>query len=253
MGANMIRTGSLGLLASLALTPVAQAQSDYSPAHMAELRAEQASPRKAVPFDPKNFDKFVGAYELFPNAVEWVTRDGSHYLIRLTGQTAGEIFPESQTKFFSNETRAQFSFESDARGQVTALVVHQNGTKPRAPRISAQAAKAVEDALLARIRANKPAPGTEESLRRYIVSLEKGEPNYQEMTPNLSDVVHAQAPIILQQIASFGPLKSIRFKSVNAAGMDVYDVAFKNREVTWMIAPLTSDGKVYMRGFQIRD
>jgi hypothetical protein len=249
----MVRTLSLALLASLAPTPFARAQTDLSAARSAEMRAEQAAPRQAVPFDPKNFDKFVGAYELFPTAIEWVTRDGSHYLIRLTGQSAGEIFPESQTKFFSNETRAQFSFESDASGHVTALVVHQNGTEPRAPRISAQAAKALEDALLARIKAGKPAPGTEESLRRYIASLEKGAPNYQEMAPNLSAAVHEQLPMILQEIAGFGPLKSITFKSVSAAGMDVYDVDFENGKVTWMIAPLTADGKVYMRGFHVRD
>jgi hypothetical protein len=248
----MIWTSILILLSSLALIPFAWAQTELSATHVAELRAEQAAPRHAVPFDPKDFDKFIGAYELFPTAIEWITRDGSHYMIRLTGQSVGEIFPESQTKFFSNETRAQFSFENDAGGHVTALVVHQNGAEPRAPRISVRAGKALEAALVARIKAGKPAPGTEASLRRYIVSLENGKPNYQEMAPNLSAVVHEELPMILPQIAQFGPLKSITFRSVNPAGMDVYDVEFANSKVTWMIAPLTADGKVYMRGFQVR-
>lgn len=249
----MIRASILALLASLALTPVARAQDDAAANRMAELRAEQAVPRTAVPFAPKNFDKFVGAYQLRPNAIFWITRDGSHYFSRLTGQVAVEDFPESQTKFFSNEVRDQISFDQDASGQVTGLVLHQNGMELPAPRITVEAGKAVEDALTARIRANQPSPGTEESLRRYIDSLEKGEPNYQEMTPALAVIVHAQLPTILSEIARFGALESITFKSVNVVGMDVYDVEFEHAKVTWTNAPLTADGKVYGRGFQIRN
>ena len=247
----MIRTLIPVLLASLVLGP-AFAQTDPS-ARTAELRAEQAVPRKPVAFDPKNFDKFTGTYELFPNAIVWVTRNGSHYLTRLTGEVVLEVFPESQTSFFSNEIQAQYSFDSDAGGKVTAIVLHKNGLELRGPRISAETGKTLEAALLARIRAGKPAPGTQASLRRYIASLEKGKPNYQEMTPDLAGSVRATLPTLLQLMAQFGPLKSIAFKSVDNHGMDVYDVAFENGKATWMISPLTADGKVYGRGFIVRN
>jgi len=116
-GASLIvpLTASL-LMAPLVVAAAPQEQAIITPEHVAELRAEQAAPRKAVSFDPKDFDKFVGEYQLGPSAIFWITRDGSHYLSRLTGQTAVAIFPESPTKFFSNEVRAQISFDSDAGG-----------------------------------------------------------------------------------------------------------------------------------------
>jgi hypothetical protein len=97
------------LLVARAVEAQPQVQPAITPERIAELRAEQATPRTAVPFDPKNFDKFVGEYQLAPTAIFWITRDGSHYFSRLTGQVAVEDFPESQTKFFSNEVRDQIS------------------------------------------------------------------------------------------------------------------------------------------------
>jgi hypothetical protein len=250
----MIRALSLTLAALLTVVPlpVAMAQTDPS-ARTAELRAEQAVPRKPAAFDPKNFDKFTGTYELFPNAIIWVTRNGSHYLTRMTGEVVIEVFPESQTKFFSNEIQAQYSFDSDAGGKITAIVLHKNGMELRGPRISAETGRALEAAMLARIKAGRPAPGTEASLRRYIASLEKGKPNYQEMTPDLAGSVRATLPALLPLMVRFGPLKSIAFKSVDDRGMDVYDVVFESGRATWMIAPLTADGKVYGRGFVVRN
>ena len=74
-----------------------QAQPIITPEQIAEMRAEQAAPRMPVPFDPKDFDKFVGAYHFLVDSVMWVTRDGSHYFARVTGQVAVEEFPEGQT------------------------------------------------------------------------------------------------------------------------------------------------------------
>lgn len=243
----MIRTSILVLLASLALTPAAQAQAGLSPAQVAELRAEQAAPRTVVPFDAKNFDKFVGEYQLMPSTVVWITRDGSHYLARSTGQVAFEIFPESQTKFFSNEIRAQYSFDSDASGHVTRLVLHQIGMERHAPRISAQAAKAIEDALMARIRANTPSPGTEAALRRQIEAVEKGAFDTAAMTPEMAALVRSQAPSATQTFAQLGALKSLTFKNVASDGFDIYDAVFERGRLNCRLSPLV-DGKI--KGFR---
>lgn len=239
----MIRPASLVLLASLALAPLAQAQSDLAAARVAELRAEQAAPRKAVPFDPNNFDKFAGAYELHPNAIMWVTRDGSHYFVRLTGQVAVEVFPEGQSEFFSNEVRAQISFDSDTSGHVTGLVLHQGGMEQPAPRVGTEAAKAREDALLARIRANKPSPGTEESLRHQIEAVEKGAFDTAAFSLPLGALVRSQAHAATQTFAQLGALKSMTFKYVGPDGFDMYEAVFEHGRLNWMIWPL-ADGKI---------
>ena len=233
---------SAGLL-MVARAVEAEPQPAITPEHIAELRAEQAVPRTAVPFDPKNFDKFVGEYQLAPNAIAWVTRDGSHYLSRLTGQTAVEFFPESQTKFFSTEVHAQISFDSDAGGKVTSLVLHQAGMEQHAPRVSAETAKAVEAALLARIRANKPSAGTEAAIRHQIDAVEKGTYDYAAMTPNLAAIAKSQEAAASQMFAQLGAFKSLTFKNVNQGGGDVYDVVFERGRMTWTIAPL-EDGKI---------
>ncbi len=221
-----------------------QAEPVITPERMAELRAEQSAPRKAVPFDPKNFDKFVGEYQLGPGTIAWVTRDGDHYLSRLTGQMNVEFFPESQTKFFATVVPAQISFDSDAGGRVTALVLHQAGLEQRAPRVSAETAKALEDALLSRMRANKPSPGTEAALRHQIESMETGTRDFAPLTPQMAAVARAQWPGTSQMIAGLGALKSVTFKNVAPGGADVYDVLFERGHVQWAIAPLTADGKI---------
>jgi len=260
-GASLIVPLSAGLLMAplvVAAAPPAQGQAQSqpqafpTPERMAQLRAEQAMPRKQVAFDPKDFDKFVGFYQFGTTAFMTISRDGSHFFTRLTGQTQIEVFPESQTKFFTTTipVPAQISFDSDAGGRVTGLVLHQGGREQLAPRMNPNVAKTLEDALAARIRNNKPSPGTEASLRRYIASLEKGAPNYEEMSQALASTVRTQLPSTLAFIKEVGPLKSLSFMAVNANGMDVYDVMFEHGRVMWFIAPLSIDGKVEARGFQ---
>ena len=103
-----------------------QANTD-TPEKIAERRAEQATPRKAVTFDPAQFDKYAGYYEMTPTAVFTIRRDGSHFLLRLTGQQDVEVFPESDSKFFATVVAAQISFHTDASGKATDLVLHQAG------------------------------------------------------------------------------------------------------------------------------
>ena len=237
----MIRSASLVLLA--ALTPPAWAQSEISPARVAEMRAEQAAPRKPVRFDPANFDRFVGAYHFQPDSVMWVTRDGAHYFARVTGQVAVEEFPESQTKFFSNEARHQLSFDSDAGGHVTGLVLHQLGMERPMPRISAPAAKAIEDALMARIKANTPSPGTEAALRHQIAAVEQGAFDTAAMSPPLGALVRSQAPTAIQTFAQLGAFKSLAFRYVGPDGFDLYEAVFEHGKLDWMIWPL-ADGKI---------
>ncbi|HXJ96341.1 MAG TPA: serine hydrolase [Terriglobia bacterium] len=53
------------------------------------------SERKVVHIDPKIFDGYVGSYQLAPNFILKVTRNGDRFMTQATGQGAVEIFPES--------------------------------------------------------------------------------------------------------------------------------------------------------------
>jgi BlaR1 peptidase M56 len=93
--------------------------------------------------------------------------------------------------------------------------------------------------------------GTKESLVRFIDSMQRGQPNYDEMSPELAAANRSQVSWSGPLMKSLGPLHSITFRTVNAQGWDVYDAAFEKGGVEFSIAPLTSDGKVTARAWNI--
>lgn len=85
------------------------------------------APRTVVNLDPAAFDRFAGKYQLGPNMVMTVRREGSRFLTQATGQDPVEIFPMSETTFFPKAFEAELAFVIDAQGAVTALRLTQNG------------------------------------------------------------------------------------------------------------------------------
>jgi Domain of unknown function (DUF3471) len=117
---------------------VAQTQNGGAPPlpdEIAQRLAEQRQPRTVVPLDPKAFDQYVGYYQIESSLVFTITRDGDHFLSRLSGQRSVEIYPESSNKFFAMVVPAQLSFVTDAQGRATELVLHQGGFEQHAKRI----------------------------------------------------------------------------------------------------------------------
>jgi hypothetical protein len=173
-----------------------------------------------------------------------IRRDGSHFLTRLTGQQDVEIFPESDSKFFATVVAAQISFDTDASGKATDLVLHQAGMERAAPRIDEATAKQLEAALLDRIKNHTASPGTEAALRFSLQSLEAGTPDLSNMTPTLAAITKPQLPSMLATIQSLGALQSITFKTVAPGGADIYNVQFARGAMEWRIMPLNADGKI---------
>jgi hypothetical protein len=78
---------------------------------------------------------YLGRYELAPGAWFTVTREADQLLVQLTGQAAYPVFPEGPREFFYKVVDAQITFETDAQGRATALILHQNGMDQRAKRV----------------------------------------------------------------------------------------------------------------------
>jgi hypothetical protein len=91
--------------------------------------------RKEVTVDPKIFDGFAGQYQLAPNFILTITREGDQLFAQATGQPKVQIYPESQRDFFYKVVDAQITFETDASGRATSLTLHQNGANMPAKRI----------------------------------------------------------------------------------------------------------------------
>ena len=85
---------------------------------------------------PAVLERYVGEYQLAPGLVITVTRQEGRLFAQLTGQPAFEVFPSGERDFFYKVVNAQLTFEADGTGPAVAVVLHQNGQHPRAPRIA---------------------------------------------------------------------------------------------------------------------
>ena len=88
-----------------------------------------------IAVDPKVFDGYVGQYQLAPNFIMTITREGAQFFVQATGQPKLEIFPESEHDYFLKVVDAQITFETDSQGRATGLVLHQNGMNQPAKRL----------------------------------------------------------------------------------------------------------------------
>ena len=77
--------------------------------------------RKAVRIAAAAFDARAGRYELRPGFVMELTREGERYFAQATGQGRIEIFPMSESMFFSEQVDAEIAFEGQD------LVLKQGG------------------------------------------------------------------------------------------------------------------------------
>jgi len=77
--------------------------------------------RQAVKIANASFDARAGRYELAPGFVLELTREGDRYFAQATGQGRLEIFPMSESAFFSQQVDAEISFDGQD------LVLKQGG------------------------------------------------------------------------------------------------------------------------------
>jgi CubicO group peptidase (beta-lactamase class C family) len=107
--------------------------------HVLDARLPTLQPPKQhteVPVDPKLFDGYVGAYQLAPNFVLTITRDANRLFAQATGQPKFEVFAEGDKDFFFKVVDAQLTFVTNATGQATAVVLHQNGANVTGQRVN---------------------------------------------------------------------------------------------------------------------
>jgi len=82
---------------------------------------------KEVAVSPAILQKYVGKYQLAPTFEIAITLEEGRLISQATNQPKVPIFPESETKFFLRAVEAQLEFFKNDKGEVTHLVLHQNG------------------------------------------------------------------------------------------------------------------------------
>lgn len=97
-------------------------------------RTDEPAPH-VIFLSPDKLGEYLGHYQLTQTAVFDVTTRAGHLFVKLTGQPAFPVFCTAPDEFVYDVVPAALTFERDANGSVTAVVLHQNGADHRAPRV----------------------------------------------------------------------------------------------------------------------
>ncbi|HEX4167109.1 MAG TPA: serine hydrolase [Bryobacteraceae bacterium] len=105
-------------LASEVMSSVAVAYGwpDFRPAVRTEIKLDHAA-----------LARYAGRYELTPQFSITFTVEGDQLMTQATHQEKLPIYPETDRKFFLKVVDAEVEFFSDDKGQVSYLILHQNG------------------------------------------------------------------------------------------------------------------------------
>ncbi|HEX6373301.1 MAG TPA: serine hydrolase [Longimicrobium sp.] len=108
---------------------------ELSPRTQESVEAVLAAASATVTVPVEVLDRYVGVYELAPDFVVTIRRDGDVLRATPTNQPETALVPESDTRFFVREANATVVFETDASGAVTRLILHQGGRQMPARKI----------------------------------------------------------------------------------------------------------------------
>jgi CubicO group peptidase (beta-lactamase class C family) len=90
--------------------------------------------RAFVKVDPGLLATYVGVYQLTPTFSIAITLQNGQLMEQTANRRKFPLFPESQSKFSLKVVDAEFEFFTGPDGQVSHLVVHQNGRDTRGER-----------------------------------------------------------------------------------------------------------------------
>lgn len=90
---------------------------------------------KETKIDPAVFDGYVGDYEIAPNFILTITREGDKLMGQPSGQRKVELETVSETQYIVPSVDASITFEKDSEGKTTGLVLVQGERTTKAKKI----------------------------------------------------------------------------------------------------------------------
>ncbi|MEB2774371.1 serine hydrolase [Algoriphagus sp. D3-2-R+10] len=75
----------------------------------------------------EQLDIFIGKYELNPDFILDIKREGDHLFIHPSGQRKSQLFAATESRFYSKIVDAQLTFNKNKYGKVVSLTLHQGG------------------------------------------------------------------------------------------------------------------------------
>ncbi|MBC3875134.1 serine hydrolase [Undibacterium flavidum] len=90
---------------------------------------------KEVKVAPAIFDTYVGKYQIAPDFILTVSRNGDRYYTQATGQDVVEISAIADNVFLAKSFNGQLKFEKDANGKTSHLIMTQHGRNTNAKKL----------------------------------------------------------------------------------------------------------------------
>lgn len=88
-----------------------------------------------IKVDASGFDAYVGEYQINPNLVLTISKEGDKLFAQMSAQRKFAVEAVSATQFTIPDVKANISFEKDEAGKVVALLLSQGSRSTKAPKI----------------------------------------------------------------------------------------------------------------------
>ncbi len=177
---------------------------------------------------PASSRRYVGTYKMSSISVMRIgLRKGQLFAIS-PGTPPQKLTRSSGHRYRFGQYDAYIRFAVNSAGHVTGLVFQQNGAVTEAPRIGAAGVDAVKELVAERVHAQTATPGSEAAVRHLILSIQSGQPDYSELSPQLAAGTRAMLHHLQETLKPLGALRSIVFRGVNSLGWDRYVVHFQH-------------------------
>jgi CubicO group peptidase (beta-lactamase class C family) len=103
-------------------------------------KAADARAHTEIALDPRLFDSYAGQYRTATGLAVAVERQGEALMIQLPSAPKLRLHPETERDFFIAESDLQVTFQTDARGGATSVIVHYSGKDIPATRVQSASA-----------------------------------------------------------------------------------------------------------------
>jgi hypothetical protein len=181
--------------------------------------------QETVTLRPAVLDRYVGFYKVSSMSRVGVTRQGDGLRIVITAQRPAPqpqyALPLGADRFAVQGTDAVVRFAMDARGHAKQLdIVWKGHVVLEAMHIDKAEAGRIDATLAARIKAQKPLPGSQKALKLLLSDPVSGA----GMGDGLARARTEQRASREEYLARLGPVQSYAFAGVSKFGDDVYTV-----------------------------
>ncbi len=108
---------------------------ELDPANVNAVKIVNQLEGKEVKVDPAVFERYVGEYQVTPKLILSITKEGDKLFAQMTGQQKLTLETVSESQFTITIVKANITFEKDADGKTTGLLLTQGGRSVNATKI----------------------------------------------------------------------------------------------------------------------